>query len=410
MKKCNIKIRNSSESQKYIPKKESKLKINQEILDSKRHLKILDIYYNTSYKCKYLCKKCGYIGITSEKYIKKGTGCAVCAGQKIEKNINSIYVTDKWMIPYIGEENSKKYSRSSNKVIDVKCIDCGKIKKICIRNLYKRKKISCICGDGISYPNKLMYSILIQLNLKFETEKSFDWCKYFFESKMKRGIYDFYFKYNNNEYVIEMDGMFHYKENKMTKYNLNDIKYIDDQKDMLAKNNNITVIRIDSKESDFIYIKKNILDSKLSQIFNLNIINWNKCEEFSVNNMVRSVCELKRDDPTLSTSEISTIIGLHESCIRKYLHKGNKIWDWVKYDPKSESKKVIYNNAKKCSKSVEIYKHNKLLGTFSSIHELSRNGEKLYNAKLSTSLISAVCRGVRNTHKGYIFKYSEIGE
>ena len=62
----------------------------------------------------------------------------------------------------------------------------------------------------------------------------------------------------------------------------------DDEKDKLANEHDIEVIRIDCYPSEFEYIRQNVLqNSTLSKIFDLSSINWNKCDEFALSNRVK---------------------------------------------------------------------------------------------------------------------------
>ena len=117
------------------------------------------------------------------------------------------------MIPYIGEEIAKTYTHGSEQKVMVKCTECGRTKKILINKLYQTHTISCSCGDGISYPNKIAFKLLEELEIKFESEKKFSWCKYKLKNKLRQGIYDFYFELSNKKYILEMDGGFHFIDN-----------------------------------------------------------------------------------------------------------------------------------------------------------------------------------------------------
>ena len=91
----------------------------------------------------------------------------------------------------------------------------------------------------------------------------------------------------------------------------------------------------------------------------------------------------------------STIIG--------WLKEGNS-YGWCHYDAKEEQRKSALKSGKN-SKKVEIFKNNISLGIFPSCHELERQSEEIFGIKLLFGGISAVCTGIKEKYKGYIFKY-----
>ena len=172
-----------------------------------------------------------------------------------------------------------------------------------------------------------------------------------------------------------------------------------------SKKYNIIVIRIDCQKSDMEYIKNNILDSKLNDIFDLSIIQWNKIEEHALSNIVLETCKLKSENPDFSTTDIGNIMGINKCTVIRYLKKGTKIWDWMKYNPKDETSKFCSKAGKMGGKPVEVFKDNSNLGIFTSIIELEKQSESLFGVKLLHCKISAVCLGKRKHHKGFTFKY-----
>lgn len=302
----------------------------------------------------------------------------------------------------ISEEDAKKHTKGSDKFIIVKCPYCGNKKKQRPNDIYQTKSIACICGDGFSYPEKFMYSLLTQLNLKFEKEYSPNWIK------PKR--YDFYIPLLN--LIVEMDGELGHGNKIHNKSSLTIEKTleIDNYKDLKAKEYGIEVIRIDSKISEFEYIKNNILNSKLNKLFDLSSIDWNKCEEFTLSNLCKLACDYKKNNPNLTTVEIVKIMKLSKSSIWRYLKKGNEL-GWCKYDAKEELRKSGIKSGNKLgkekSKMVEIFNEDRVsLGVFKSINELDRKSEELFNVKLNKSNISAVCTGKqKSNYKGYIFSF-----
>lgn len=326
-------------------------------------------------------------------------GCPVCSNRKVVLGINAIWDTDRWMVDLgISEEDAKKYSKCSNKKIIVTCPDCGKEKKIKINDIYKRRSISCSCGDGKSYPEKFIMSVLGQLGLEFKAEYSPNWIK------TKR--YDFYIK--DIKMIIETHGRQHYEENsfKYTKNRTLEEQINDGYKRETALSNGIKhYIELDCSESNLEYIQNSILNSELAKLFDLSNINWLKCAEFANKNIVKEVCEYwNNKEKNETTIDLGKVFKLSRVSIINYLKRGVKL-GWCDYNPKEEMKKIGEQNGKLIGKTIEIFKNNQSLGVFPSCHELERQSEELFGVKLFQSNIGDVCTGNRKHHKGFTLKY-----
>lgn len=379
--------------------------IGDSITCDSRDLTIIDTFYRNKYKYyRYRCNICKWDnGEISEYNLLKGTGCSCCSGRTTVLGINSLWDTDKWIIPLIGEEMAKTNTKGSCKYITVTCPICGntKNKKKKIYQIYQTHSIGCDkCGDGISQPEKVMIGVLNQLNIDFETEYSPDWIK------PKR--YDFYLKKFN--VLIEMDGNFHYNNNELSGQSVNVSKKIDKLKDQKAKQHGLEVIRIDCKNSNFEFIKHNIINSKLSELLNFKIVNWCEVEEYSISNFLKKACDIKRENEDFSTTVIGKILGLSNTTISSYLKRGLSIWNDFEYNPKKEKYKGSIKSGKLGTKKVAIFKENKILDIFNSATELSLQGEEIFNVKLSISGISQVCNGKLKQYKGFTFKYVNTEE
>lgn len=320
---------------------------------------------------------------------------------KLNAMINNITVSEdsKWMIEYFQNHgDAKLYTKASEKRIIPICPICGKIKKegIGLADLYHYKSIGCPCGDGQSYPNKFMYSILKQFKIEFQTEYSPDWIS------PKR--YDFYFELNGKKYIIEMDGSWHYTYNYRNKQTAKQSQSIDNIKDLKASQQGINVIRINSEKSNIEYLKNNINNSILAKLFNLSQINWIECGKVALSNRVKETCDLKRDNQDITTSEIAEIVGISRKTAIDYLNKGNEL-GWCSYDGKQEMIKTGGNHDNNRGKKIEIFKDNISLGIFKSCAELARQSKYKFGVNFSAMCISLVAIGKQKAHKGFTFKY-----
>lgn len=390
-----------------------KIEIGTHFKDEKRNIVITDRKYvidsgNIKRKYyKYICNKCNYdcgehykSGEYKEEHwseessLLDNTGCACCCNRIVVPEINSIVANKEthWMIPYFqgGYDEAKKYSKSNSKIIYFKCPDCGRIKdkKMIINTLYCMRSVGCSCGDGFSYPTKIIFSILKQLHIENQTEYSPNWIK------PKR--YDFYIP--SKKIIIEVDGEFHRKDNEMNGQTKQESQAIDEYKDEMAKKHGIKVIRINYEFGDLDFINNSILKSELNDIFDLSKVDWLKCEEFALSNLCKKACEIKRDSLNISTKNIAKIMNLSINTIIRYLSKGTRL-GWCYYNSHEE-----HSRLNGCP--VEIFKDGISLGIFPSCAELSRKSKELFGIKLNNSSISLVASGKQKSpYKGFIFKY-----
>lgn len=309
--------------------------INSVIDTNNRKIKIIETARNKhGHKIYvYKCLVCGSTDKIPEASLIAGNGCGVCNNKKIIVGHNDMWTTSpKLASLLLNPKDGHNYTKCSAKKVDWKCSVCGKtIKNKMISTVYINGLSCPACSDGISFPEKIMHSVLSQLNVNFITQlskKSFKWClKY---------RYDFYIEAYN--LIIETHGMQHYKD----RYNISTeiIQENDKNKMNLAlKNNILNYIVVDCRYSDLDYIKENILKSSLSEIFNLSIINWKECLINANNSSVKEACDLWNSG-IKSTAEIGKILNMHISTIISYLKRGVNI-GWCDYAPNVGSKRRV---------------------------------------------------------------------
>lgn len=396
-----------------------KFNIGDEIKDDKRSIVIIDKevrikenkpdkkgrIYNIRYKFyKYKCLKCGNEDWIVEGDLDRNKGCNTCcsAPQKVVLGINTIWDKARWMCDLgVSEEDAKRYTPMNGSKIITTCPHCGNKKETIIRNIYYRHTIGCICNDKQSYPEKFLYSVLKQLNIKFVIQLSnstFKWC----DNKK----YDFYLPDYNC--IIETHGSQHYEESTRGR-SLKEEQENDIYKMELALNNGIdNYIVVDCRKSELEWIKNSILNSELNNMFNLSNINWLECEKFTTTNLIKIACKYKSDNDLLTTRDISKIMGYHRKTITAWLKIGSNL-GWCSYDPNEEKKrnydKMSKINKEYFSKKVEVFKDGKSCGVFNSIKELEDKSKELFGIRFNN--ISAVCLGKRTHNNGYTFKYVE---
>lgn len=354
---------------------------------------------------KYTCNKCGWTEGWIEEYSlsQQNNGCSCCANRTVVEGYNDIPTTAPWMIPYFqgGYDEAKLYTKNSGKKVTPICPICKRIKDkpMIISNICKRHSINCECSDKTSYGEKVIFNILEQLTLGFTTQLTYTvlkWCKNY--------RYDFYVPSLN--IIIETHGEQHYiQTNRKQAKTLEEEQENDKTKKELALSNGIkeeNYIVIDCRKSNLEFIKRNILNSKLGELFDMSNINWASVEEFALSSRVKEACDLWNDGID-STRKIGRLMKLSYPTIIRYLTKGEYI-GWTTYNGREE----LIKGAKKQGKNgklVEIFKGDKSLGVFKSCAELSRQSEELFDIKFNLNGIVRVCNKERSHHKGYIFRY-----
>lgn len=295
---------------------------------------------------KYKCCKCGNEHWASEYSLKNSKqGCNACCAspQKVVVGINDIATTDNWMVPYFKDPNDAYiYNKSSSKYADFVCPYCGRTRSMSIQNFYKRRYVPCICSDGVSFPNKFMYSLLSQLDLNFEIEKRFDWSE--------NRVYDDYIVYNGIEIITEQHGKQHYDKRFCKEHcrTLEEEKANDLYKKRMALSNGIDYyLVIDSRQSTKDYIKKSIVESGLLTILDAveDDIDWDECARFALSNIAKEVCDFKNKNPNIKLSAIAAMFKLDRTTIYNYIKMGNQI-GWCSYEPSSDRRLPLRKNQK----------------------------------------------------------------
>ena len=338
---------------------------------------------------KYLCLNDNTVNITDEYRLRKGIGCPVCANKKIIKGINDIVTTNKELVQYfVNKQDAYKYASNSNKKVLVKCPVCGNVQEMIIQNLHKRGFSCNVCGDGVSFPEKLMASVLKYLNIEFITQYSSSnaiWCgKY---------RYDFYLPELNC--IIETHGSQHYNKSfeSCGGKSLQEQIKIDKLKYDLAIANGIDkYIIIDSRKSSFDFIKENIINSELSSMIDIKSVNWNTIEQISRNSIMEEIVLLWKSGYKVPT--ISSMLKYSNVTIQKYLNIANDMGLCI-YDTYSE--KYL-----KGSKRVLCINNNKV---YNSITECSRLSELDLGEFISEAKISRVCNGKQESTGIYRFNF-----
>lgn len=301
--------------------------------------------------------------------------CAVCCNQQIVKGFNDIATLDPEIASWFtNKEDTYIYTCHSNKKVDFTCPTCGHQMKKSLNQVSADRDLRCpVCKDGISYPNKFIFNSMLQIEDKLDfldREHQPEWCKFPFKDYERQGIYDIYFGINGKEYIVEMDGGFHDKYNHMSGQTVEESHYIDSQKDLLAEQRDIHVIRIDSNykgfEDRYEYLRNNIENSELKDILPLDLIDFDEANIKSQNSLLVETCKLW--DKGYKACEIIAELHIPECSVSTYLKTGQKYGLCHNYSAResyrrSTGRKVICINTREIFDTIrDAEKHYKVDG------------------------------------------------
>lgn len=351
-------------------------------------ISIIGEYINATTDTQFQCEK-GHVWTAKPKTVYNGHGCPYCSHRAVLIGYNDLWTLRPDIARLLkNSDDGYKYMPGSNQKADFVCPDCG-FAKLCTIRTVSKDGFSCdACSDGISYPNKFGRSMLRQLPVEsLQCEYQPDWAKPY--------RYDNYFKYHGVEYILEMDGAFHYVEANNARQTLEDRKKIDIIKAKLASEHGVEIIRINCFNSDKTYITNSILKSKLYNIFDLSAVNWEECDKNSQSSLVKETCQLyMRGEHRLT--RIASLLNLSICTVRNYLKRGAKL-GWCNYN--------VQNYLSFRKKHVQILSANgDVIMQFSDADDCAKYIHDYYNIDLRTDGIQMSCRQYK-PYKGFNFRY-----
>jgi len=269
-----------------------------------------DYTYGSRKKVWWICEK-EHEWEAKISVMTKSTGCPYCFGMRVWRGFNDIHTTSEKLSGWIlNKEDGFKYSKGSKVRLNWKC-ECGQVIKNKSPFIVDKDGLGCpSCSDGKSYPEKIVYQLLKQLNIEFVWEKTFTW------SQDKR--YDFYIK--NLNIIIEVHGKQHYSNgfDFVGGRTLEEEQENDRYKRELALNNNIEhYIVVDARKSELEWIKESILNSQLIDIFNLSSIQWEEIDRLARRKLITELEELWCEYKSIGL--ISKKTGITQRNIKRYL-------------------------------------------------------------------------------------------
>jgi len=365
-----------------------------------KQVKIKSRNYEKGYE--YLCMLDGNINIIYETALNSGQGCNVCHGLKVLIGINDFWTTHKHLAELMKfPERGYKLTHGNDINLEVFVCPFCKYEKSMRLNTITKQGFRCPqCGDKISYGNKFVRSFFNQLNENYIPEYSPDWAIIKHDNPKINGKkkYDIYLP-NRNE-VWEVHGLQHYEKTNWEKLggkNLKEEQENDKIKKELAKQNGLKYIVVDARYSNMIHISNNIISLFEIQRYNLNNIDWNKCNQDSLNSLIKIASDLWNNGNNIK--QISKLIKVSDCTTRTYLKKASEI-KWCSYNAKEEMKNVgKINGVKNIISVIQLSRDNFFIKEWYSIADAGRN-LNIYNGHITNC-----CKGKRKTTGGFKWMY-----
>lgn len=274
-----------------------------------------DLY--SSIQCK--CKKCNGEFEYNARTIMSPITCPICNNRKTASGVNDLATTHPYVVKYLKEKNDAyRYRYNSAQKTIFKCPICGDEKELKIVQTIRNGYHCTFCDEGISTPNRIIRNLLKKLDANNRHfEYSPDWAG--------RYRYDAYFEKDGASYVVEMDGSFHYIDYPFDNGNtLEDTQRRDKEKNILAEEHGIIMIRIKCVPETLSNITSQIKQSLLNKIFDLNNINWRELLYYN-QSLFTEICDCYNNSNNKTISSVVNQLNLNKNVVSKYLYRGNDI-------------------------------------------------------------------------------------
>lgn len=355
------------------------------------------IYEKDNHSILHECLVCRNYFQSAPSNMLQNPTCPICSGKRIgnpPRYQNSIWASEYYELfsKYMTEDQMKTTMPMSGKKIKMICPDCGKEKKMAPYNVAYHKTISCVCGGGMSYPNKFMISLLRQLDIEFVSEYCDEWT-----NKKK---YDNYIE--SLSCIIENHGRQHYEKCNFTERTLEEEQANDAYKKDLALSNGIShYIIIDCRHTTMDWIKNSVMNSKLPSLLNFteSDIDWLQCDEFANKNIVKEVCEYYEANRDMLMQDVATHFNISRATLRNYVKIGTK-HGWCSYNPQQSFKNKGHLLSGRNGPTTSIIYCVDLHKIFGCQQEA-----KQHLGLTGSPHISSACAGDRPRAGGYEWKY-----
>ena len=287
-------------------------------------------YIKSHAKVRIRYGKCGHThpegeGVMPYSY-KGGIGCGICDGRIVVEGINDLAskcpkLAKEWHPTKNGDLKPTQVSLKSGKRVWWLC-ECGHEWETQISNRTNSNNNCPNCGDGISYPEKLMALVLKKLGVEFTRQLCYDNGKY---------KYDFYI--DSWKVIYETHGIQHYEGWSYNKEDLLRQETTDKNKRYNAIHSlrirNEDYHEIDCRYSTLEWCRPNI-EKVLSKYIDISILTDEDWKEFDIQaqkSLKVEAClywkEQKEINKDLNTIIMAEIFNVDRHTILKWLTWGN---------------------------------------------------------------------------------------
>lgn len=332
------------------------------------HITLLSKYNENKNDVRYICNNHTdfiYKGRVNKNTLLKPFQCPICKNghEKIVIGKTDIKSTNPILFEcLLDKTQNEKFNIHSYALVDIRCPSCGNILKNKSISQVIKRGFKCKCMDGNSQGEKFFFSVISQIDNNVDIE----YCL----NNNHSYRYDFHGITNNKSWIVEIMGKQHSIKSFETcgGRTLEEEKENDRLKKEYALNNGIDYyICIDSHNSGFNELKKEIINSDISSVYDLSTVDWNAAYFNSLQSDVVKACNYWNSG--YKVMEICKLLNVQKGAVRSYLTKGNEI-GLCNYDHTRNNRTSIM-----CINTGEIFKS-------------QRDAERKYNL-----------------HRGYMFDY-----
>ena len=279
-------------------------------------------YKNHNQKMKILHKTCGtifdlYVG----NLFRIGCRCPKCYPESavlLVPGVNDIHTTNPEMESLLKyPEDAYTHTQHTKEKLWFNCPYCGS-------ELLKRgtnvaeNGLNCPnCNTNYSYGERFISNMLSELHVKYTYQFSPDWIKPY--------LFDFEFVYNDNKYIIEVDGGWHFQENNKSNISLQEVIERDKYKQKIAEEHGYKVIRLNynykSCDDKSMFLIHSIAESELFDIFDLSDFDFKPIIEKSSIPMIKIVADLWNSYEEKAAQKIQKELNIeNDDKVRKLLY------------------------------------------------------------------------------------------
>lgn len=321
--------------------------IKDRVGDHTRDITITKVYRHSkkAFRGKFLdftCNSCHTETFeVREETVAIGTGCPVCDGKSVSKDVNDIPTTASEIVQFFvgGEEEAGLYTKNSNKMIKPICPNCGKVsdREIPIYKLSTRKTFGCACHDkGISFSEKFSDTLFKEfIGDRYQREvtiKVFTWCgSYRYDAIIRIAPKNADPNDPSSTIIIELHGIQHYVDRRFSSSNpqtLADVQRNDKMKKELAIANGIkeeNYYVINCRYTSLNWLKNSFIKSGILEALGIDamLIDWVSIYKQALKSHEKVILEFATSNKYKSIQFIAEKCEMSVATVRRVLKDNN---------------------------------------------------------------------------------------